>query len=254
MSVLDVVLPWARSLARPSGRPLVLGIQGPQGCGKSTLATSLCEALRADGLRAATLSIDDVYLTRAEQIALSARFPGNRYLAQRGYPGTHDVALGTAVIDALRSGEAGEVRVPRYDKSAHGGLGDRAPVERWEVVATPLDVVVVEGWMLGFTPVDAATLGDPDLVPCNEALAAYAAWHARIDGWVVLEPLDPVWVVPWRIDAERARRERGEDALSDEAARDYVERFLPAYATWRVGGEALRVRVGRGREVFESPA
>jgi pantothenate kinase-related protein Tda10 len=39
-------------------------------------------------------------------------------------------------------------------------------------------------------------------------------------------------VVHWRMDSERARRERGEPALSDEDARDYIERFLPAYRFW----------------------
>ncbi len=43
--------------------------------------------------------------------------------------------------------------VPRYDKSCHGGRGDRAPESAWPVVKGPLDIVLFEGWMLGFTPV-----------------------------------------------------------------------------------------------------
>ncbi|HLK36019.1 MAG TPA: hypothetical protein VKU41_04650, partial [Polyangiaceae bacterium] len=39
-------------------------------------------------------------------------------------------------------------------------------------------------------------------------------------------------VVEWRVDAERARRARGEPALSDEDARDYIERFVPAYRVY----------------------
>ncbi|NOU04542.1 MAG: adenylyl-sulfate kinase, partial [Novosphingobium sp.] len=49
----------------------VLGICGAQGSGKSTLAAALAQRLAAQGLRAATLSLDDLYLTRAERQALA---------------------------------------------------------------------------------------------------------------------------------------------------------------------------------------
>ena len=39
-------------------------------------------------------------------------------------------------------------------------------------------------------------------------------------------------IVGWRVGAERQRRERGEQALSDDDARDYIERFLPIYAAY----------------------
>jgi pantothenate kinase-related protein Tda10 len=41
--------------------------------------------------------------------------------------------------------------------------------------------------------------------------------------------------VAWRVDAERARRARGESALTDDDARDYIERCLPAYRTYLPG-------------------
>lgn len=60
-------------------------------------------------------------------------------------------------------GEGGmEVRVPRYDKSARGGRGDRAPEEEWEVVSARPEIVLLEGWMLGF---EALPDGDPLLLP-----------------------------------------------------------------------------------------
>ena len=48
-----------------------------------------------------------------------------------------------ARLRALRVGET--MRVPRYDKSAHGGLGDRAAEAAWPVIDGPIDVVVLEG-------------------------------------------------------------------------------------------------------------
>ncbi|MCL2448208.1 MAG: hypothetical protein FWD17_04615 [Polyangiaceae bacterium] len=233
------LLPWARRRASESGRrPWVLGIQGPQGCGKSTAAAALVASAQAGGLRAACVSIDDFYLTYEEQQALSERHGGNPYLLYRGYPGTHDVALGIRVLDALASGGESEVPLPVYDKSARDGRGDRAPEAQWRRVECPLDWVVVEGWMLGFAPVDDALLED-DLVAPNRYLEAYAAWTSRLDALVHLHVASPETIVEWRVDAERARRERGEGGLSDDEARDYILRFLPAY---RVYVPAMRAR------------
>lgn len=97
------------------------------------------------------------------QDALAARYPTNPLLQVRGNAGTHDLALALRTIRAVagrgkggggsgRSGDAESagIRVPRYDKSARGGKGDRAPDDDWGVVAERPDIVLLEGWMLGF--------------------------------------------------------------------------------------------------------
>ncbi len=187
------------------------------------------EAFGARGMRAVTVSIDDFYLTYGEQRALAERHAGNPYLLYRGYPGTHDVALGARVIDALVGASNGApVAAPIYDKSAHGGRGDRAPESAWRRVHGPFDAVIVEGWMLGFAPSSHA-IADPDLAAADRFLAAYRAWSERLHALahLTVESLDTI--VAWRVDSERARRERGESALSDDDAADYIRRFLPAY-------------------------
>lgn len=214
----------------------VLGIQGPQGCGKSTMAAALVQQWERAGVCATTVSIDDFYLTHAEQEALAERHPGNPYLRYRGYPGTHDVGLGRRTIDAVRALREGEIAaIPAYDKSAHAGRGDRAPEATWRRVSGPVDVLVLEGWMLGFTPVgadDDALAADPALRAPNAYLEAYRAWNERLDAFVHMHAPSLETIVRWRVDSERARRQRGEPTLSDEEARDYIERFLPAYRLW----------------------
>ena len=262
-----MILAAVRGLIEPQvaqvrGQPLVVGVNGPQGAGKSTLCAALVAAFRADGVRAFAISVDDFYLTRAEQVALAARHPGNRFLEHRGAPGTHDVALGDATLRALRGlgrADAGPVTVPVYDKSAHGGRGDRAPVgcfpfdtppggppagravaplARSSVVEGRLDVLLVEGWMLGFrTGVDPANPPDPldlDRKPVDAALRPYGRWMAHVDTFVHLDaPTERLsQVVDWRVDAERARRAAGATALTDAEARDYIERFLPLYRAY----------------------
>lgn len=252
----EPVCAWIAGLARaPAPRPRTVFVSGPQGCGKSTLCALAVEALAADGLRAVAVSIDDFYLTHEAQRALAAAHRGNPFLEFRGYPGTHDVGLGERVIASLANDRGAGVRVPAYDKSAHDGRGDRAPASRWRVERGPFDVVLVEGWMLGFAPVAERALPDARMAPANAALAGYARWHALADALVHLAMGEPAYVVRWRVDAERARREAGAPGLSDEAARDYVTRFVPAYAAWVPGlraappvrGPRLAVTLGEDR-------
>jgi len=224
------VCAWLAARAREGRR--VVALNGPQGAGKSTLCAAAVGALGAVGVRAVTVSVDDFYLPFDDQRRLAARHPGNPYLEFRGYPGTHDVALGAATLDALRADVGGGVSVPVYDKSAHGGRGDRAPEAQWRRVTGPFDLVLLEGWMLGFAPVPTGALPDARMAPSNDALTAYQSWHRRCDALVHLVMADDRSVVRWRVDAERARRASGAAGLSDEAARDYVLRFVPAYEAW----------------------
>ena len=68
--LIDRIGRWIEQRAEAMGRdgPPVLGIAGSQGSGKSTLAKAIAE--RFGG---ASLSLDDVYLTKAERAAMAAR-------------------------------------------------------------------------------------------------------------------------------------------------------------------------------------
>ncbi|MBI3441317.1 MAG: hypothetical protein HY052_05895 [Proteobacteria bacterium] len=214
-------------------RPLMVGIQAPQGAGKTTMVTHLLSLLPILGLRGAAVSIDDFYLTHEEQVRLAAKHPGNPYLEHRGYPGTHDILLGEKTLTALSTISPGKtIFVPLYDKSAHGGRGDRAPMAEWRSVTGPLDMVLVEGWMLGFEKKPDTHLTDPRLISSNHALAAYDRWHALLHAFIVIRATDPSFVLRWRVEAEEEMKARGRPGLSREAIEDYVRRFLPAYDIW----------------------
>src|SRR6187397_1657911 len=101
------------------GRPRVIGINGAQGSGKTTLCRFLEALLVEHNLRTVTLSLDDLYLTRAERQDLAMH--EHPLFATRGVPGTHDVALGEAILDDLLAGRT--AALPRFDKS----VDDRAP-------------------------------------------------------------------------------------------------------------------------------
>ncbi|HEY1107261.1 MAG TPA: hypothetical protein VGE76_01475 [Opitutaceae bacterium] len=228
------LLMWLSNVVRGSPhRAIVAGLSAPQGAGKSTLGGLLVTLLQQQGLRAVSVSIDDFYLRRAEQQALATAHPGDRLLEHRGYPGTHDLELGVRTLDALVEG--GTVELPRYDKSAHGGRGDRSAMT--ERVTGPFDLVLLEGWMLGFRPVPNAR---PELATVNSLLGGYFTWHEKLDVLLALKAADPRFVLRWRVEAEQAARAAGKPALDDAAIEDYIRRFLPAYETW-----AASVSTGR---------
>ncbi|EIE22379.1 P-loop containing nucleoside triphosphate hydrolase protein [Coccomyxa subellipsoidea C-169] len=216
-------------------QPLVIGMQAPQGCGKTTLVDILERLFTHVGIRAASVSIDDFYLTFADQQQLAKDNATNRLLQVRGNAGTHDLQLGTDILAALKSAssQGSQVSVPRYDKSQNGGRGDRADTSTWPSVQGPLDIILFEGWMLGFRPSSDVQEIDGDLVSINEKLREYeAAWDAWVDAWLVVKVGAPDWVYKWRLQAEHAMLAAGKPGMSDEQVADFVDRYMPAYKAY----------------------
>lgn len=223
------------ALAAVPHRPVVIGLCGAQGSGKSTLARAIVQDCKERAIPAAALSIDDLYLTRAERAVLARTV--HPLLATRGPPGTHDTALGEAVFAALDRG--GPARLPLFDKASD----DRAPQADWPAAPHSCRVLVFEGWCVGARPQPQAALArpvnaleaeeDPEGIwrgYVNEALAgAYQRLFARIDRLVMLAAPDFDVVPGWRLQQEAELRERvGPDA---SGIMDYaqVARFIQHY-------------------------
>ncbi|KAI9160302.1 hypothetical protein LWI28_006966 [Acer negundo] len=214
--------------------PLVIGFSAPQGCGKTTLVFALDYLFQKTGRKSATISIDDFYLTAEGQAKVREANPGNALLELRGNAGSHDLQLSVETMTALSklNKEGLKMKLPRYDKSAYNGRGDRADPSTWPEVEGPLTVVLFEGWMLGFKPLPMEVVKSVDLQleTVNKNLEAYYdAWDKFIKTWIVIKIKDPSCVYEWRLQAEIAMRENGKPGMSDEEVKDFVSRYLPAY-------------------------
>jgi D-glycerate 3-kinase len=102
--------------------PRLIGINGAQGSGKTTLCRFLETLLVEHNLRTVTLSLDDLYLTHSRTAgpgparAPAVRDPRRPRHARR--------ALGEAILDDLLAGRT--AALPRFDKA----VDDRAAVRR----------------------------------------------------------------------------------------------------------------------------
>ena len=188
-------------------KPLLVAVNGAQGTGKSTLALFLQAFLQDQGKRVAVLSIDDLYYTYQDRQLLAKHI--HPLFKTRGVPGTHDLHLGQDVIHALLRAQSGEsVKIPAFDKAQD----DRKPQAQWPIVQGPVDVIILEGWCVGATPMLQESLQNPInqleadedtqqiwRAAMNEELASnYQAFFNQFDILVMLKAPSFDCVKEWR--------------------------------------------------------
>ena len=222
-----------------SSSPLCVGLSAPQGCGKTTLVTAFEELFESEGLVCVSMSLDDFYLTRREQVALAEGHASNDLLQVRGNAGTHDVPLAMKLISEVKSGGgSGELRVPCYDKTAFEGKGDRHDESKWRTYDTAkVDIVLYEGWMQGFTSVEDDEGLDEihsGIGEVNEILRGYDDMWALMDVWLVIQVKQLDCIYEWRLQAEKAMKEKfGQDkGMSDDEVKAFVDKYIPAYKAY----------------------
>lgn len=232
----------ARIAARHAtqAQPLVVGINGAQGTGKSTLAKTIAIMLENQfHLKTTVLSLDDFYLSRQARVQLGHSV--HPLLATRGVPGTHDMLQAMATLQQLCS-TCGEVALPGFDKATDDCL---PPAVRRHTRA-PRDIVILEGWCIGVPPQDSEALNDPvnSLEAredadgrwrrhVNERLADdYQALFACIDYLIMLQAPSFDCVLAWRSLQEAklaAKQSAGHSAGSGIMTPDAIKRFIQHY-------------------------
>lgn len=211
-------------------RPLVQGILGGQGTGKTTNTTVISRILNILNFQTISISIDDLYKTYAERQRLREQDPR---LIWRGPPGTHDIDIGIQLLDQLRNPTPGQkITIPRFDKSLWNGEGDRIEPQQIE----PPDIILFEGWFVGCQPVEDQAFNHPPppiitdsdrqfARDINHKLKDYLPLWERLDKLIVLNPVDYRLSKQWRAQAEQEMKALGKSGMTDTEINQFVEYF-----------------------------
>ena len=215
---------------RHPGAPLI-GLCGPQGSGKTTIAAATVRILQKRGTDAVYLSLDDFYLPKAVRQELARTT--HPLFATRGPPGTHDVERIRAVLERLRL--PGSLTLPAFDKAAD----DLKPRSEWRSVLAPAEIVILEGWCVGARPQMRSDLREPinaleaeeDATgrwrnEVNDQLTGpYWDLFSRLDGLAFLSAPSFECVLGWRREQEQKLIAKTGAGMTDEQLVRFVAHF-----------------------------
>ena len=170
-ALLDLV---GRLIAEgPTERPPLIAVVGAQGSGKTTLARAAAQAFGA-----AQISIDDVYLTRAEREAMAREV--HPLFLTRGPPGTHDLGMLADLIRRLtQAGPGDATALPDFDKRGD----DRVPESRWRTFQGRPSAILIDAWCLGAEAEDEAALSEP-LNALEREQDVEGRWRGAVNAFV----------------------------------------------------------------------
>ena len=207
-TIQKLYIPFAHWLVtQPHKKPLVVGISGSQGSGKSTLNIILSLILeQCFQQKVVSFSIDDLYKTQQQRHELADKI--HPLLLTRGVPGTHNVDLGISLFKQLTQPTSSHCQIPVFDKTSDNPL----PTSQWTSVNTDCDIILFEGWCVGATaqteneliPAINSLEENEDKTGCwrryvnRQLQTTYAELFAFIDIQLLLKIPDFNKVLEWR--------------------------------------------------------
>ena len=125
-------------------KPLIIGLAGGQGIGKTTITSIITIILKKYfKLNAFKISIDDFYKTRKQRILLSKN--KHPLLMTRGVPGTHDTNIMLNFFRKIKVKKFKSLKLPKFNKA----VDERCKQNLWYKIKSKPDVVIFEGWCVG---------------------------------------------------------------------------------------------------------
>ena len=136
--------------------PLIIGLAGGQGSGKTTISSILSIILKKYfKLKVFKISIDDFYKTKKQREVLSK--DKHSLLLTRGVPGTHDIKIMLDFFRKIKTKNFKSLKLPKFNKAND----DRYKKKHWYKLKSRPDVVIFEGWCVGAKPQSLRLLKKP---------------------------------------------------------------------------------------------
>ncbi len=217
-------------------KPFIVGINGSQGSGKSTL-TSFIESFLSSvhNKQVVSLSIDDFYYDKSQRNALAIKV--HPLLATRGVPGTHDISLALNTFRSLEKGA--RTSLPRFNKATDNPF----PIEQWPVIKSSPDFIILEGWCVGASAQASSELKRPvnHLEEVEDPLGIwrsfvntelagdYQTLFNKIDYRIMLKAPSFDCVYQWRLEQEHKLAQKAlqesDGVMSDEEVANFVQHY-----------------------------
>ncbi len=193
-------------------KPLMIGLAGGQGSGKTTISSILTLILKKYfKLNVFKISIDDFYKTRKDRKVLS--ITKHPLLMTRGVPGTHDIDLMLKFFKKVKSKKFKSLEVPKFNKA----IDDRYKKNLWYKLKSKPDVVIFEGWCVGAQAQKSKQLRKPinslekvrdqsikwRLYVNNQLKTKYKTLFKQLDGLLYLKAKNFNILKNWRLKQER---------------------------------------------------
>ncbi len=241
-------------------KPVILGLSGGQGSGKSYV----CKKLQAHyGERCAVLGVDDFYLTKAERTQKAQEI--SPLFLTRGVPGTHDISHLIQMVERLCSSNTlYPLSLPVFDKLADDRYGDKA-----HIIYQAPEIIVVEGWCVGALPAPDFVNGDAkNRIEMQDGAdkwrahqydvlnGSYQILWDMMDGFVHMQAPDFDVIKTWKAEQLANDKGLGIEWLSQED-KDWVSDFVQYYeriTTDMMKGhrmDGLVVRLNSNRDVCD---
>ncbi len=246
LNALDQTVAIARQ--RADGRIPIVGVAGPQGSGKTTLVS----AFAAFHPATAHFSLDDVYLDAAARRMLSATV--HPLFATRGPPGTHDLGMLNATLDALQSADPdSRTPLPAFDKVSDNPL----PRSSRPVFEGRPQLILIDGWCLGAsaqtdaelaTPINEIETKEDDRGKwrraVNEKLTLpYALAFARFDAILHLRAPEFGVIHDWRCEQEEGLLGRKLSKAEQRRVGLFIQHFERITRHMMSGGRRAEIEV-----------
>ena len=146
---------WISKKAKKKS-PLIIGLAGGQGSGKTTISSILSLILKKYfKLKVFKISIDDFYKTKKQREILSK--DKHSLLLTRGVPGTHDIKIMLDFFRKIKTKNFKSLKLPKFNKAND----DRYKKKYWYKLKSRPDVVIFEGWCVGAKPQSLRLLKKP---------------------------------------------------------------------------------------------
>ena len=193
-------------------KPLMIGLAGGQGSGKTTISSILTLILQKYfKLKVFKVSIDDFYKTRKDRKLLSKN--KHPLLMTRGVPGTHDIDLMLKFFKKVNLKSFKNITIPKFNKA----IDDRCKKSLWYKIKSKPDVVIFEGWCVGAkaqtnkqlkNPINSLErVHDQDIKwrshVNNQLKTKYKTLFKQLDGLLYLKAKNFDILRNWRLKQER---------------------------------------------------